>query len=132
MTEIAITNVVDIEHTIDSTIVYFRSRYDDKIFTEEFISNYGKYQPYNYKFIVTNQTVINPSVPEDFFKTTNTITLEDCLNLNYTAIELMIREDNIYRVINGQHRILRILWQCLNNRIDINKIKIKCTIKEYT
>ena len=131
MTEIAITDVVDVEHTIDYMIVYFRSRYDDKICTEEFIRNYGKYQPYSYKFIVTDRAVINPTVSEDFFKTTNTITLEDCLNLNYTAIDLMISEDKVHRVINGQHRILRILWQCLNNHIDINKIKIKCTIKEY-
>jgi hypothetical protein len=131
MTEISITDVVDVDHTVDSMIVYFRSRYDDKICTEEFISNYGKYQPYSYKFVITDQTVINPSVPENFFKTTNTMTLEDCLDLNYTAIELMISEDKVHRVINGQHRILRILWQCLNSRIDINKIKIKCTIKEY-
>jgi hypothetical protein len=131
MIEIAINNFVDVEHTVDSMIVYFRSRYDDKIFTEEHISNYGPYRPYSYKFIIKDQAVANPTVSEDFFKTTNTITLEDCLNLNYTAIEIMISENNVHKVINGQHRILRILWQCLNNHININKIKIKCTIKEY-
>lgn len=132
MTEIPIYEILDIKQRENSIVIIFQSRYDPKIFNQHFVETNGKYIPYSFTFEVYDTHIVYPELPADYFRTTETITLQDCLYKNYTPIELMLTRDNVFRVTDGQHRILRILWLCLNNQISLDNIKINCVIKEYT
>ena len=131
MTEIAITEILDIEQYENFLSISFNSRYDPRIFNEDFLKTNGKYVPYSFTFKIYSTHIINPEIPIDYFKTTETITLQDCIDKKYSPVEAMLGPDGIYRITDGQHRILRVLWLCLNNHIRINDLTINCIVKEY-
>jgi alpha-glucuronidase len=129
MIEINIKNFLDIEHrSLNYHTVHFRSRYDPIVHTDDFIRQYGIFKDVCYSFKVYSDHVVLPEFSDNYFKSVETITLEDCLTQNYESLEIMIDSENIHKVVNGCHRFLRILSLCLDNKIPLDNVKVKCLI----
>jgi alpha-glucuronidase len=129
MIEINIKNFLDIERrSLNYHTIHFRSRYDPIVHTDDFISQYGIFKDVCYSFKVYSDHVVLPEFSDNYFKSVETITLEDCLTQNYESLEIMIDSENIHKVVNGRHRFLRILSLCLDNKIPLDNVKVKCLI----
>ena len=129
MTEINIKNFLDIERrSLSYYTIHFRSRWDPIVQTDDFIRQYGIYKDACHSFKVFSDRVIPPEFSDNYFKTVDTITLEDCLTQNYQSLEIIIDPENIHKVVNGRHRLLRILSLCLDNKIPLDDFKVKCLI----
>lgn len=129
MTEINIKNFLDFERrALTYYTIHFKSRYDPIVETPDFKHTYGIYKPACHSFKVYADHIEPPNFPTDYLKTVETITLEDCMLKNYEPLEIIIDNEGVHKVINGRHRLLRILLLCLENKISLDDFTIKCTV----
>lgn len=123
--------VITLAHIIkeDNNAYIFEDDFDLFLLSESFSTRYGKYIPFSYKFRLIDDKIFLPPLKEDFFNNVSSITYDDMMKKNYTALDICIRK-NIIFVLDGHHRILKLLQLCLENKTSLSDIKLNYNLVE--